>query len=130
MAMTLLAFALLAAPASAQSLTAGQVYDGCTRLLAHGRPAPSGMEHMAEAYCEAVATIDLAAADALRLVSDGQPSAEIGQYCLPDAIIDASDAAALQRAFIAYVDAHPAARSDEAGRVFERALTEAWPCPG
>ena len=35
----------------------------------------------------------------------------------------------LAQAFIRYVDAHPAARNEDAGQVFERALAEKWPCP-
>ena len=127
MSVALLAVAFLAAP-SDESLTAGQVYEGCTRLLAQGAPVPPSSGHSAEAYCDAIATLDLAAADAMRLVSDGQP-AETSRYCLPDAIVEASDASLLQRAFIAYVDAHPAVRSEDGAEIFEQALADKWPCP-
>lgn len=129
MAAALLAFALLATPPSAGNMTAGQVYDGCTQLLAHEGSAPSGREQVAEAYCDAIGALDLAAADALRQLRHAQPAADPGPYCLPGAVIDAGDTSPLTRAFVAYVDAHPAVRGEDAGPIFEQALAEKWPCP-
>lgn len=128
MTLALLAFALLATPPSAEPITAGQAYDGCVQMLARGAPVPSGSENAAEAYCDAITALDLAAADAMRQAYESRPGADSDSYCLPGAIIDAGDPAPLARAFIAYVDAHPAARSEFAGNIFERALTEKWPC--
>lgn len=123
----LLATAFLALQPKEPPLTAGQLYDGCAQILAQGEPALP-IRDRAQAACMAIAGMDLAAADALRQVTDGQVSTTTGQFCLPDAIIEASGPAELQRAFIAYVDAHPAVRSEDGFEVFERALAEKWPC--
>ena len=126
----LFALALITTPPSElpRGFTAGQLADGCARLLVARSPA-SPDRGPEEAVCDAIATLDLAAAEFLRQAPEGQPLEETELYCLPDAVVQAGDAAALQRAFVAYVDAHPAVRSEDGVQTFERALAEEWPCP-
>ncbi len=131
MAMVLLAAALLAAPPADGGMTAGQLYDGCGRYLAQIGSAPNA-EDAGAAACAIMADVQLlanATAVVTREMDGNEPDTR--KFCMtedsPGAEGDASPA--LVQVFILYVDAHPAARNEDAEEVFERALAEKWPCP-
>jgi hypothetical protein len=136
MTLTLVAAALLAAPPSdvppqEPQMTAGQLYDGCVRYVAHANASPD-TDDEGEPICAMKAATMLAVdavEAAVREIDASQPDTRT--FCLPDSIsrADVDPGVPLARVFIAYVDRNPASRSADADEIFDRALAEKWPCP-
>jgi hypothetical protein len=117
-------------------MTAGELYGDCVRYAARAvGTANSGDER--EFVCEVKSVaVEVRIAAEAAMVEAGDDRSTTRTLCPPESTSEEEKEAANRpagepaaRAFIAYVDAHPAARSEDADAVFERALTEAWPCP-
>lgn len=136
MIIALLAAALLAtppqdAPASHPPMTAGQMYDGCVRYLAHPDRSPDDRDE-GEMICALNAAIMLLSGAVDAAVQDMDPNQpDRRTFCLPESILEANGDAnsPLARAFIDYVERNPASRDTDADAILERALAEKWPCP-
>lgn len=119
------------APGTDSRMTTGQLYDDCARYVARGDRSLDASEDGA-VTCAAVLGGHLASNAVAEVLAD---TAEAGShprsFCPPENVTRAEEGsgAPLARAFIAYVDRNPASRNLDYAEVFQRALTEKWPCP-
>lgn len=132
----LFALAMLAAPPEVEvPSTAGQLYDGCVRLLRVATESSGPPERREEAAAGAMCAAEVAIMGATATVEAAMRDAEPGQpdrrtFCPPESLLEpaADTGSAFARAFIDYVDRNPASRDLEYDEVFKRALAEKWPC--
>jgi hypothetical protein len=116
---------------SEPSLTAGQLYEGCVRYLAHADASPDTLDGEA-AICAVTAAASLASNAAARAVADVDPQPALLTFCPPETIFQSmedGETAAAARIFVTYIDRNPASRTAGAGETLNHALVEAWPCP-
>lgn len=127
----MLAAALLAesppSNAPVSSLGVGELYDSCALFTQLGEAARDNQPRGA-ALCDAVATMELAALDAMAQLADD--NRDHRTFCPPESVLNSvNPSQVLAQAFIAHVDRNPADLERDSIGVFAAAMAAKWPCP-